>query len=100
VFNYYLLISNFDKERFDTAMTITSCIHQVTNARSQLKDALKDAKSNGSFYEVEVATVRVEKKYPHLKEDNPMYAIEREENIESEIKARENRGTRKALLGN
>jgi hypothetical protein len=31
---------------------------------------LKDAKSKGSFYEVEVATARVEKKFPHLTEDN------------------------------
>jgi hypothetical protein len=53
---YYLLRSNVDKERFDTTMTITACIHQLTNARSQLKDVLKDAKSNGPFYEVEVAT--------------------------------------------
>jgi hypothetical protein len=56
VLNYYLLRFNIDKERFDTTMTITSCIHQLTNSRSQLKDVLKDAKSNGSFYEVEVAT--------------------------------------------
>jgi hypothetical protein len=61
VLNYYLLRSNVEKERFDTTMTITSCIHQLTNARSQLKDVLKDAQINGSFYEVEVATARVEK---------------------------------------
>jgi hypothetical protein len=78
VLKYYLLRSNFDKERFDTKITITACIHQLTNVRSQLKDVLKDAKINGSFYEVEVATARVEKKYPHLTEDNPACAIERE----------------------
>jgi hypothetical protein len=61
VLNYYLSRYIVDKESFDTTMTITSCIHQLTNARSRLKDALKDAKSNGSFYEVEVATARVEK---------------------------------------
>jgi hypothetical protein len=72
-------------------MTITSCIHQLTNARSQLKDVLKDAKSNCSFYEVEVVTARLEKKYPHLTEYNPVFAIEREEKIELEIKARENK---------
>jgi hypothetical protein len=72
-------------------MTITACIHQLSNARSQLKDVLKDAKSNGSFYEVEAAKARVEKKYPHLTEYNPVYAIEREEKMEMEIKARENR---------
>jgi hypothetical protein len=75
VLNYYLLRSNVDREGFDTTMTITACIHQLTNSRSQLKDVLKDAKSNRSFYKVEA---RVEKKYMHLTEDNPIYAIERE----------------------
>jgi hypothetical protein len=81
ILNYYLLRSNADKERFDTMMTITSCIHQIKNARSQLKVILKDIKSHGYFYEVEVATTRVEKKYPNLTEDNPAFAIEREEKI-------------------
>jgi hypothetical protein len=81
VLNYYLLQSNSDEERFDTTMTITACIHQLTNVRSQLKDVLKDAKINGSFYEVEVATARVEKNYPHLTEYNPVCKIEREGKI-------------------
>jgi hypothetical protein len=72
-------------------MTITSCIYHLTHARSQLKDVLKDAKSNGYFYEVEVATACVEKKYPHPTEDNTAFAIGREEKIELERKARENR---------
>jgi hypothetical protein len=38
-----------------------------------------------------VATARVEKKFPHLTEDNVVCAIEREEKIELEVKARENR---------
>jgi hypothetical protein len=61
VLNYYILRYNVDIERFDTSMTITACIHQLTNARSHLKYVLKNAKSNGSFYEVEVATHRVYK---------------------------------------
>jgi hypothetical protein len=48
-------------------------------------------RTHTSFYEVEVAIARVEKKYPHLTEDNAAFAIEREEKIELEIKARENR---------
>jgi hypothetical protein len=72
-------------------MKTTACIHQLNNARRQLKDFLKDAANNGSFYEVEVATARVEKKFPHLTKDNVLCAIEREENIELEDKARENR---------
>jgi hypothetical protein len=88
-----------NKERFDTTMKITACIHQLTNSRSQLKDVLKDAKSNGSFYEVELATAIVEKKYPHLTEDNPVYAIEREEKIEMDIKAHENRRNTQGSFG-
>jgi hypothetical protein len=77
---YYILISNVNRERFHTTMTIT-CIHQLTNSRSQLKYVLKDANSNGSFYELEVATDRVERIVTHLTEYNPVYAIEREEQI-------------------
>jgi hypothetical protein len=72
-------------------MTITACIHQLKNTRRQLKDVLKEAANNGAFYEVEVATARVEKKFHHLTEDNVVCAIEREENSEFEVKARENR---------
>jgi hypothetical protein len=64
-------------------------MHSPTNkCEESTEGVIKDTKSNASFYEVEVATARVEKKYPHLIEDNPMYAIEREEKIEMEIKAR------------
>jgi hypothetical protein len=70
VLDYYILRSNVDTERFDTTMNAMACIYQLTNTMSQLKDVLKDAKSKGSFYEVEVATARVEKKFPHLTEDN------------------------------
>jgi hypothetical protein len=72
-------------------MTTTACIHQLYNARRQLKDVLKDAANNGSFYEVEVETARVEKKFHHLTEDNVVCAIEREEKTKLEVKARENR---------
>jgi hypothetical protein len=72
-------------------MTTTACIHQLNNARRKLKDVLKDAPNNGSFYEVEVATARIEKKCPRLTEDNVVCAIEREEKIELEVKTREHR---------
>jgi hypothetical protein len=81
VVNYYLARSKVDKERLDITMTTTACIHQLNNARRQLKDVLKDADNNGAFYEVEVATARVEKKFPHLTEYNVVCAIEREEKI-------------------
>jgi hypothetical protein len=72
-------------------MTITACIHQLNNARRQIKDVLKEAANNGAFYEVEVATDHVEKKFPHLTEDNVVCTIEREDKIELEVKARENK---------
>jgi hypothetical protein len=72
-------------------MTITACIHQLNNAKRQLKDVFKEAANNGAFYEVEVATARVEQNFPHMIEDNVVCAIEREEKIELEVKARENR---------
>jgi hypothetical protein len=68
--DYYLLRSNVNKVRLNTTLTVMSCIHQLTHTRIQLKDVLKDAKSNGSFYEVEVSTTRVEKRFPHLTEDS------------------------------
>jgi hypothetical protein len=91
VLNYCLSRSKINKERFDITLSVTACIHQLNNARSQLKDVLKEAENNGAFYEVEVATFRVEKKFPHLTEYNAACAIEREENIEVEFKAQENR---------
>jgi hypothetical protein len=42
---------------------------------------LNEAKTNGSFYELEVATARVEKRFPHLNEDDDSCAIEREDRI-------------------
>jgi hypothetical protein len=72
------LRSNIYKERFDITLSVTVCIHQLNNARCRLKDALKEAENNGAFYEVEVATARVEKKFPHLSEDKVACAIERE----------------------
>jgi hypothetical protein len=88
VINYYLSRSNIYKESFDITLSVTACIHQLNNARRQLKEVLKEAENNGAFYEVEVATARVEKKFPHLTEDNAAYVIEREEKIELEVKAR------------
>jgi hypothetical protein len=78
VINYYLSISNVDKERSDITLSVTACIHQLNNARRQLKDVLKEAENNGALCEVEVATTHVEKKFPNLTEDNIACAIERE----------------------
>jgi hypothetical protein len=51
----------------------------------------KECKINRSFYEVEVATARVENRFPHLIEDKNACTIEREDKIELEIKARKSR---------
>jgi hypothetical protein len=79
------------QKRFDITLSITVCIRQLNNARRQIKDVLKEAANNGGFYEVEVATACVENNFPHLSEDNVPCAIEREEKIELEVKAREKR---------
>jgi hypothetical protein len=64
------------------------CIHQLYNARRQLKDVLEEGENNGAFYELEVATDRVEKKFPYLSQYNVACAIERKEKIDMEVKAR------------
>jgi hypothetical protein len=61
------------------------------NAKEKFKDVLDEATSNGDLYEVEVATERVERRYPHLVEDNVMQAQEHEDRIEKEVKQRETR---------
>jgi hypothetical protein len=50
--------------------------------KAKFRDVLDEATSNGNIYEVEVATARVERRYPHLVEDHVMQAQEREEKIE------------------
>jgi hypothetical protein len=50
-------------------LSIRECVHQANNARRKFKDVLNEAKTNGSFFELEVATARVEKRFPHLTED-------------------------------
>jgi hypothetical protein len=47
-------------------LSIRECIHQANNARRKFKDVLNEENTNDSFYELEVATARVEKRFPHL----------------------------------
>jgi hypothetical protein len=49
VLNYYLSRSNIEKEKFDITLSVTACIHQLNNARSQFKDVLKESKNNRAF---------------------------------------------------
>jgi hypothetical protein len=77
----------------DRPLSIQECIHQANNARRKFKDVLNEAKTNGSFYELEVVTARVEKRFPHLTEDDGSCAIEREDRKQQELKSRENKRT-------
>jgi hypothetical protein len=72
-------------------MTVKECASEVRNAKAKFRDVLDKATSNGNLYQVEVATARVEMRYPHLAEENVMQAQEREEQIEKEVKQRETR---------
>jgi hypothetical protein len=62
-------------------MSVKACDAELRNAKAILKDFLSDAILNSDLYEVEVATARVERRYPHLTEDNVLQAQEREERI-------------------
>jgi hypothetical protein len=84
----------------DRTLSIRDYIHQANNARRKFKDVLNEAKTNGSFYELEVATARVEKRFPHLTEDDDSCAIEREDRIQHELKSRENKRTCRRHFGN
>jgi hypothetical protein len=77
----------------DRTLSIRECIHQANNARRKFKDVLNEAKKNGSCYELEVATARVENRFPHLAEDDDSCAIEREDRIQHELKSIENKRT-------
>jgi hypothetical protein len=57
-------------------MSVKDCASELRNAKAKFKDVLDEATSNGDLYEVEVATARVEWRYPHIIEDNIMQAQE------------------------
>jgi hypothetical protein len=86
--DYYFSKYDVNGTVADRPLSIRDCIHQANNARRKFKDVLKDAKTNGSFYELEVATARVEKRFQHLIEDHDLCAIEREDRIQQELKSR------------
>jgi hypothetical protein len=93
VLDYYFSQSDVNGTVADRTLSIRECMHQAKNARRKFKDALNEAKTNGSFYELEVATARVEKRFPHLAEDDDSCSIEREDRIQQELKSRENKRT-------
>jgi hypothetical protein len=72
-------------------MSVKDCASELRNSKARFKDELDEAISNSDLYEVEVSTARIERRYPHLTEDNFLQAQEREERIEKEVKQRETR---------
>jgi hypothetical protein len=91
VLGYYLEHSDVEASHFNKTMSVKACAAELRNAKARFKDVLADAISNSDHYEVEVATARVERRYPHLTEDNVLQAQEREERIDKEVKQRETR---------
>jgi hypothetical protein len=55
-------------------MSVKVCAAELRNEKVIFKDFLADAISNSDLYEVEVSTARVERRYPHLTEDNVLQA--------------------------
>jgi hypothetical protein len=79
VLEHFLEHSDVDASYFDRTMTVKEFASELRNTKAKFKDVLDEATSNGDLYEFEVATARVEMRYPHLVEDNFMQAQEREE---------------------
>jgi hypothetical protein len=82
-----------DASYFNKTMPVKECDSELRNAKAKFKDFLDEATSNGDLYEVEVATARVDRRFPHLIEENVMQAQEREERIEKEVKQQETKGS-------
>jgi hypothetical protein len=72
-------------------MLVKACAAELRNAKARFKNVLADAISNIFLYEVEVATARVDRRCPHLTEDNVLQAQEREDRIDNEVNQRETR---------
>jgi hypothetical protein len=91
ILDHYVGHSDVDVLHFDKTMWIKACAAELCNAKARFKGVLADAISNSDLYEVEVATARVERRYPHLTEDNVVQAQERKDQIDKEVKQREAR---------
>jgi HEPN domain-containing protein len=77
VLDHFLEHSDVDASYFDKTTTVKECVSELRNEKAKFKDVIDEATSNGDLYEVEVATAGVERRYPHLIEDNVMQAQER-----------------------
>jgi hypothetical protein len=74
VLDHFLEHSDVDALYFDKNMPVEECASELRNAKAKFKDVLDKVTSNGDLYEVEVGTARVERRYPHIVEDNVMQA--------------------------
>jgi hypothetical protein len=70
--------ADVDASHFDKTMLVKDCASELRNAKARFKDVLAEAILSSDLYEFEVATSRVERRYPHLTEDNVFQAKERE----------------------
>jgi hypothetical protein len=75
----------------DIDLPIVTCTQEAVHTRAKFKDTMKLVKESGTQYKTEVATARVECKYPHLVEGNVLMTLEREANIQKELERRENK---------
>jgi hypothetical protein len=82
VLDHFLEHFDVDASYFDKTMSVKDCASELRNAKAKFKYVLDEATYNGDLYEVEVSTARVERRYPHLIDDNVMQAQEREDRIE------------------
>jgi hypothetical protein len=78
-------------ECFDKNITIWECFSEMRNALARFKDILRGAKSNGTLYELEVATARLKRKNSLLTEENEELSQERDDLIQKEVNALEKR---------
>jgi hypothetical protein len=65
VLDHFLEHSDVGASYFEKNMTVKECASELRNAKAKFKDGLDEATSNIDLYEVEVATARVERRYPH-----------------------------------
>jgi hypothetical protein len=72
VLEYYVEHSYIDAAHFNKTMLIKDCASEIRNAKARFENLLAEAISNIDLYEIEVATSRVERRYPHLTEENVM----------------------------
>jgi hypothetical protein len=87
VLEYCLEHSDVEAAHFDKTMSVKNCASELRNARVRFKDVLAKEVSHSDLYEAEVSTARVERRYPHIKEDNVNKNVRNE--WKKEVKQRE-----------